>query len=184
MLPHTVCWLIVWCGTLISEACGCVVQLVMNSTNEAEIAQCTVTIQDSQELVVDAQLLAFAVMDVPSGQVWSSKPQALALLTQYCVTSNINHLISYSVSLYFQCPDIQLWYSYYQCLAQSHACAFIFWTHGAWAAQNWIIMDKKAKRFCTGCVSRGLQLSKNLVQLHCASTHSLPRGAASQQHWC
>ena len=69
MLPHTVCWLIVWCGTLISEACGCVVQLVMNSTNEAEIAQCTVTIQDSQELVVDAQLLAFAVMDVPSGQV-------------------------------------------------------------------------------------------------------------------
>lgn len=51
-----------------------VVQLVMNSTDEADAVQCTVTVLDSQLHPTDVDITTFALKTIPPGEVNTALP--------------------------------------------------------------------------------------------------------------
>lgn len=46
--------------------------MAMDSTDESELVTCTASVYDSQAHVTETQLTAFAVRDIPAGQVRNS----------------------------------------------------------------------------------------------------------------
>ena len=52
-------------------------QLVMDSTDEAAAVQCTITVLDSQKEVTDTSVLTFDVQVIPSGQVCTAASSVL-----------------------------------------------------------------------------------------------------------